>query len=311
MKPWLYAPIGWMAHAAALLPLGALYGVSDLTYFLAFHVAGYRRKVVERHIADSFPEKTPHERHEIVKGFYHNFADYIVETIKLLHISDKTMSSRMTFTNLQVIDKLVNEDRQVMILFSHCFNWEWAPSVTLWLPQHDGNPVEFGQVYRPLKNKWMDAFMLRLRSRFGSRSYPMTGVLRELLRAKRDNRPTVTGFMSDQKPIWGDVRHVIDFMHHPTPTLLGSEELARKLKMSVVYWDISKSSRGHYNIDTVLITPDASKTAEYEITDRYFELLSKTINRQPSLWLWSHKRWKYPYAFEPDGTPVYSPLSVR
>lgn len=311
MNPRLYAPLGWMARAAALLPLGALYGVADGVYFLAYHVAGYRRRVVEKHIADSFPEKSAAEQRAIVRKFYRNFADYIVETIKLLHISDKEMSRRMTFTNLQVIDKLVAEDRQVMVLFSHCFNWEWAPSVTMWLPQRDGNPVEFGQVYRPLKNKWMDAFMLRLRSRFGSRSYPMTGVLRELLRARRDGRPTVTGFMSDQKPIWGDVRHVIDFMHHPTPVLLGSEELARKLGMGVVYWDISKTRRGHYTIDTVLVTPDASKAAPYEITDRYFGLLSQTIGRDPSLWLWSHKRWKYPYAFEPDGTPVYSPLSVR
>lgn len=310
-RNWLYAPLGWMAHAVALLPLRVLYVLADVVYFLAYHVAGYRRNVVERHIADSFPDKSVEEQRRIVKDFYHNFADYIVETIKLLHISDKQMMRRMTFTNLEAIESLLDRDIQVMVLFSHCFNWEWAPSVTRWLHPRGEKPVEFGQVYRPLKNKWMDGFMLHLRSRFGSRNYPMNGVLRELLKARREGRRTTTGFMSDQKPIWGDVRHVIDFMHHPTPTLLGSEELASKLKMGVVYWDISKVSRGHYNIDVIPVADNAADTATYEITDRYFELLSRTINRQPALWLWSHKRWKYPYAFEPDGTPIYDSKSVR
>ncbi len=300
-----------MAHVVALLPLRVLYVLADVIYFLAYHVAGYRRHVVERHIDDSFPGLAVGERRAIVRQFYHNFADYIVETIKLLHISDKEMMRRMTFGNLEAIESLLDKDIQVMVLFSHCFNWEWAPSVTRWLHPSGDKPVEFGQVYRPLTNRWMDDFMLKLRSRFGSRNYPMKGVLRELLKARKEGRRTTTGFMSDQKPIYGDVRHVIDFMNHPTPTLLGSEELASKLKMGVVYWDIRKVKRGYYHIDVVPVCDDASAAGTYEITDRYFELLSGTIKRQPSLWLWSHKRWKYPYRFEEDGTPVYDSRSVR
>lgn len=311
MKNCLYAPLGWIVVAIAHLPLWVLYGCADVIFFIAFHVLHYRRYVVEKHIADAFPHMSDSERKDIVKQFYHNFADYIVETIKLLHISDREMLSRMTFSNLDAIQELLDRDIQVMVLFSHCFNWEWAPSVTLWLGETKGKQVVFGQVYRPLKNEWMDKFMLRLRSRFGSHSYPMKGVLRELLKARRQGLPTTTGFMSDQKPILGDVRHVIDFMNHPTPTLLGTEELASKLKMGVVYWDIRKISRGHYHIDTIRITDDASTMETYALTDRYFDLLTTTIKRQPSLWLWSHKRWKYPYAYAPDGTPIYDSKSVR
>lgn len=311
MKQLLYAPLSILLRAVARLPLGALYPLATLIYLLAYHVTGYRRRVVERHIADSFPHKTAAEHRAIVKEFYRNFADYIVETIKLLHISDREMKRRMTFGNVEAIERLLDDNRQVMVLFSHCFNWEWAPSVTLWFDPRRERKIEFGQVYRPLNNHWMDSFMLGLRSRFGSVSYPMKGVLRELLRARRDGTPTVTGFMSDQKPIYGDVRHVIDFLNHPTPTLLGSEELASKLKMGVVYWDISKTSRGHYHIEVIPVTDDASTWEPTTLTDRYFQLLSDTIHRQPSLWLWSHKRWKYPIAFQPDGTPVFDHRSVR
>ena len=34
------------------------------------------------------------------------------------------------------------------------------------------------------------------------------------------------------------------------------------------------------------------KYKDWEITDKYFQLLEETIRRQPELYLWSHKRWK-------------------
>lgn len=311
MKSAIYAPLGWILHAIALLPLGALYAVADVTYFVAFHVAGYRKHVVIKQLTDAYPDKSPEEIKDIAKRFYRNFADYIVETIKLLHISDEEMRRRFTFTGTEAMDSLMEKDVAVMVLFSHCFNWEWAPSVTLWLHHSPSDKVQFGQVYRPLKNKWMDSFMLKLRSRFNSLNYPMKGVLRELLKARREGVKTATGFMSDQKPIYGDVRHVIDFLNHPTPALLGSAELASKLKMGVVYWDISKTSRGRYHIDVVPVTDNAAEMEVTELTDRYFALLTATINRDPAIWLWSHKRWKYPYAFADDGTPIYDSKSVR
>lgn len=311
MKKILYVPLGWFLHLLALLPLGVLYIIADIIFFLAFYLLRYRRHVVLKQLADAYPDKTPRQVRAIAQRFYRNFADYIVETIKLLHISDNNMRRRFTFSNIEVINDLIERDIPVMVLFSHCFNWEWAPSVTLWFRKPEGKTLQFGQVYRPLKNKWMDSLMLKLRSRFDTHNYPMQGVLRELLRAKHNHIGTCTGFMSDQKPIWGDVRHVINFLNHPTPVLLGSGELATKLHMGVVYWDISKTSRGHYHIDVVHITDDAASIPVNDLADRYFNLLSSTINRDPAIWLWSHKRWKYPYAFAPDGTPIYDEKSVR
>lgn len=311
MKRIMYTPLGWLLHAVALLPLGALYVIADVIFFLSYYIVGYRKKVVIKQLSDAYPEKSPREIRLIARRFYRNFADYIVETLKLRHISDKEMRRRFTFSGTEAMDSLLDRDIQVMVLFSHCFNWEWAPSVTLWLRNGYGDKMHFGQVYRPLKNKWMDSLMLGLRSRFHSYNYPMQGVLRELVKARRDGVRTATGFMCDQKPIWGDVRHVIDFLNHPTPVMLGWAELASKLKMGAVYWDISKVKRGHYHIDIRPVTDDASQLSHTDLADRYFAMLSATIDRDPAIWLWSHKRWKYPYAFAPDGTPIYDSKSVR
>ena len=180
-----------------------------------------------------------------------------------------------------------------MAYFSHCGNWEWVPSITLWTRHAVGKEVEFCQVYRPLKNKWYDEYMLRLRGRFNSLSFKKKTVLRDLLMLRRREMPSITGFMSDQKPSKGDESHIVKFLNHPSAVITGTEQVARKLNMAVVYFDMHKLSRGRYELEVKLITDDTSTMEPMTITDTYVKLLEETIKRNPSIWLWSHNRWKH------------------
>lgn len=306
MKKILHTLLGCLLNVCALLPFWLLYRLADATYILLYYVIRYRRKVVEANLVESFPEKTKSELRDIERRFYRNFADYIFETIKLLHISDAEMSRRMEFDNLEVIDRYTAEGRSVAVYFSHCGNWEWAPSVTLHTAMRPGKGIVFGQVYRPLRDKWTDAFMLRLRSRFGSLSFPKNTVFRDIIReCRKTGLPAVVGFMSDQHPSHGDIIHVVNFLNHPTAFITGTETLARKLDMGVVYWDMYKTSRGHYKIVTRDITANITDTPQYGVTDKYAELLETTIRRDPAIWLWTHKRWKNPVRFEDNDRQLH------
>lgn len=289
-------------RALALLPLGALYVISDGVALLLRHVVRYRRKVVRKNLAESFPDKSAAELRDIERRFYRNFADYIFETVKLLHISDKEMSRRMVFENIELVDRLLGEGRSIAVYFSHCGNWEWAPSITLHTAFPPDHGAVYGQVYRPLRNRWFDAMMLRIRSRFGSHSYPKKTVLRDLIKEKRTGLPAMVGFMSDQKPSHGDTIHVVSFLNHPTAVITGTETLARRLDMAAIYWDMEKVSRGHYKITNRLISDRLADEPQYSITDRYAAMLEKTIMRDPAVWLWSHKRWKHKVTFADDET---------
>ena len=46
------------------------------------------------------------------------------------------------------------------------------------------------------------------------------------------------------------------------------------------------------------IARDASELAPGEVMDRYYALLQKDIEAQPSNYLWSHKRWKNLYDYK-------------
>ena len=96
----LYAPVSLLLHGMALLPMWVLYGLSDVLYVLIRYVVRYRVKVVRRNIGESFPEMSVAECRRTEHRFYRHFADYFVETIKLLHISDAKVRQMMEFVNV-------------------------------------------------------------------------------------------------------------------------------------------------------------------------------------------------------------------
>lgn len=286
-----------LVRIGSALPFPVLYALSDMVFIVIFYVVRYRRKLVNKNLRNSFPSLSDSERLKIEREFYRNFADYIFETVKYYRASYKTLSRRMEFENMELIERHFAEGRSIVAYFSHCGNWEW---VTIMGERFRGRrDVQLAEVYRPLRNRSMDALMLRIRTRFNTACFPKATVFRELVRLKRDGVLTCTGFMSDQKPSHGDRLHVVEFLNQPTAVITGTETVARKMKAAVVYFDMTKTGRGHYRLNVIPMADDASLTPEFALTDRYVNLLQANILRQPSIWLWTHNRWKHKVKF-PD-----------
>ncbi|MCH5328128.1 MAG: lysophospholipid acyltransferase family protein [Coprobacter sp.] len=287
-----YAPLYGFFKLHALLPLCVLYVLSDILFFPLFYIVRYRRKMVFRNMRNAFPEKSVAEIRRLEKDFYHHFCDYIVETIKLLHISDEEMHRRMQFYGMEQLDKVTAAGRSCLVYLGHYGNWEWIPSVTLWsqTPQ-----VLFAQIYRPLKNRWFDRFFLNLRSRFHSCGIAKQDTLREIIRFRNSGQITVTGFMADQTPSPANIHFWMTFLNQDTPVLTGVEKIARKVDSAVFYFDVEKVRRGYYTATVREVCLCPKESAEFEITRRYMELMQTTIERNPAGWLWTHDRWKHSY----------------
>ncbi len=287
----LYAPLWLIMHLLAFLPLRVLYLVSYLLYIIIYRVVGYRRKVVRDNLTQCFPDKSVDELRKIERKFYRFFSDYIVETLKVLHISDAEMKQRMEFVDAEVVDRFTTQGRSVMLLLGHYGNWEWIPSLTMWCACPDN--IQLGQVYRTLRNEWFDRFFLRLRSRFGTRGISKEVVLRTFLQYRRDGLVSLTGFMADQTPSINNIHHWTLFLGRPTAALSGFEAIAKRLDMAVVYVDVELVKRGHYRATFRLLEDNPTACPDYDITDRYMQAMEQTIRRAPHAWLWSHKRWKH------------------
>lgn len=271
------------------LPFGALYVLADVLALLMHRVAGYRRKVVRRNLEESFPEMSARERRDVERKFYRFLADCFVETVKLSSISDAEMRRRMVFENLDEVSADLREGRNVSVYLGHYGNWEWISS----LPLHLEAPVHACQIYHRLRSKSVDRLYLRLRSRFGATSVAMDDALTSLLADRREGRPNITGYISDQAPKYYAVHRFIPVLNHPeTAVITGTERLARMMGSAVYYAEVSRPRRGYYVCRFVKLADDAAALPKFELTDSYWRHLEATIRRRPELWLWSHKRWK-------------------
>ncbi len=289
---WLLT--AWL-YVHAWLPLRVLYLLSSLLYYPIYYVVKYRRKVVRRAMARSFAHLSERERLQIERKFYRHFCDIFVETIKLLHISDKEMKQRVKFENIEALKAFTDEGKSCIVLLGHFGNWEWIPSITLWT-----EGVGFAQIYRPLKSRYFDAFFLKLRSRFGSTSIPKQDTLRRMVGFKRGSISVVTGFIADQTPSPANIHYWDSFLGRPTAMLTGAEKIATKLDMPVLYIDVTSPQRGYYTVHLEVIAVSPKELPEFEITHRYTKLMEKSILRAPHLWLWTHNRWKHERLYNPN-----------
>ena len=104
--------------------------------------------------------------------------------------------------------------------------------------------------------------------------------------------PTIViGYISDQKPFWNNIHHWVDFLHHDTPVLTGTERIARRMNHAVFYLDVRRIRRGYYEAEIKLITREPQTMKEFELTDIYYQHLEQSILRAPEFWLWSHERF--------------------
>ena len=81
------------------IPFRLLFGFADLVYYLVYYIAGYRKKVVFMNLRNSFPGKTEQEIAAIAKGFYHHFAEMVVESLKAFTMAEEEVVSRYKFHN--------------------------------------------------------------------------------------------------------------------------------------------------------------------------------------------------------------------
>lgn len=281
---WLVYGGMWLFSA---LPFRVLYVLSDFNYLLMYHVWRYRRKVVRENLEKSFPEKTEAERLQIERKFYRYLSDYMLEDLKLLHMSAEDLCQRMIYKNTEQYLELTEKYGGIIVMIPHYANYEWLIGMGSVMKPGDV-PV---QVYKPLKDKYLNELFKQIRSRFGGYNIPKHSTAREIIKLKREGKNMVVGLITDQWPS-GD-RYWTTFMGQETAFLNGAERIAKIMNFPVFYCELTKTRRGYCEAEFKLMTEAPKETVEGEITDMFAYELEQTIRREPAYWLWSHKRWKF------------------
>ncbi len=274
------------------LPLQVLYLFSDVIFFLMYHLVGYRKKVVTENLKKSFPEKSVVEISTIRKSFYRNFSDYILETFKSFTISSNELRVRVQHINQDVFKDAKAENKNVILLAGHIFNWEWFNALATIIPQENCFPV-----YRKVQNSFWEEKIKGIRNSFGNQALEAKEVIRHIFRNRNDGN-SVYMFIADQTPHVSEVTYGLNFLNQKTPAFVGYDKLSTRMDLAFVFCEMKKVKRGYYQINYYRIYPDGEKFVEHEVVRKFHKMLENTINKRPDNYLWSHRRWKYQHAIK-------------
>jgi KDO2-lipid IV(A) lauroyltransferase len=270
-----------------VLPFRVLGVLSNAMFFVMYTVLGYRRGVVETNLRNAFPAKSDEEIMQISKQFFRHLCDLFLETFKILTITPASMIRHCHFTPeaKALFDSMAEQGKSIIMVMGHQGNWEWA-----------GHPYsllckqKLVVIYHPLSNKYFDELMLRMRTRFGTKMIPMKDTFREMV--KHRSKVTTTAFIADQTPSPQNA-YWTTFLNQETPVFWGTETIARKMGYPVVYAQIKKYKRWHYEMYAEMLVEHPKETGEGEISELFTRRLEQDIIDQPETWLWSHRRWKH------------------
>ncbi len=268
------------------LPLLLLYRISDLFFFLVFHVIGYRKKVVLENLKLAFPEKSDKELKTIRRKFYRHFCDLIVEFLSIGTQTEKSLKKRITVTGKEVIDEYFDKDQTIILVVGHFANWEWLlqrACVTYKRP--------FDAVYQRLSNKGIDDLTIDMRSKFGGVPVEMRQTYKEIVKRRGETR----GFcmVADQSPPENKCDHYFNFFGIQTPFYVGMANIAESTKYPVVFAEMVKKKRGHYHVTLKKVAEAPYEKGDFSLVQKFADYLEEQIRKQPELYLWTHRRWKF------------------
>lgn len=269
------------------IPFWMLYAMAYFVYLIIFYLVGYRRNVVEDNLSKCFTDKDVHEIKLMSKQFYkHNLSAIFVEGLKGFTMSTRSFSIRYQVMNPEILNEYFEKGQDVIALASHMTNWEWGIQAV-------GNQIrhQAAALYKPLTNEFIEEYTQKLRAQAGMKMVPITHT-RAYFESKKE-KPVLYIMAADQFPggtfskaIW------VNFLGRDTACLHGPENYARFNNLPLVFFDVVRIRRGYYQLTIKKVEDSPMETEKGEITAKYMGLLEEAVKKNPTDWLWSHKRWK-------------------
>jgi KDO2-lipid IV(A) lauroyltransferase len=275
----------WWVRLLAGLPWWVMNPVADVLAWLAGRVVRVEQRALRANLTASFPTLTEPQLQQLMRDYYRNFSQVLVEVVRSVSLSPEELRRRVILEGFEPVRAALASGTPVLLVAAHQCNWEW---MLLALSLGLGCPLE--AAYKPLVDGWAQREMLKARSRFGARLVPAQELLAHILRGGRT--PRAIAMVADQEPRTSERRHWTRFMNRDTAFFMGAEEITRVTKFPAFFVGLRRTSRGHYAVSVTPLSEPGEKPATGALTERYARLVEAQIQASPADWPWSHKRWK-------------------
>lgn len=251
-----------------------------------------RAAIVRRNLELCFPDADPAERRRIEREHFLNLAEAVGEIAVAWHHPGRLDESFGDVVGLEHLEAAGSDGRGVLLLTGHVTCLELGARLF-------GERVAASAIYRPLRNRTLEALQNRGRTRYAERMIPRDN-LRAMVRHLR--AAGVLWYAPDQD-LGPSRSRFAPFFGIDTATATGMLELARLGRAHVLPMLPVKdpeSGRVRVVVESPL-DPFPSDDPDDDLA-RFNAFLERHIRKNPSQYWWLHRRFKT----APDGADRYA-----
>jgi len=288
-----YAAARIILSVVGALPLRQSIRLGQLFGRVAYLLAGELRRTGEINLRLAFPEKTPEERRELLKGCFESLG----RVLGLFSHFGDPIESIMSGVEPMALERLqaAQKGRGVIFCTAHLGAWE----LTSFAVAHLGYPMSV--IVRPIDNPKIEEMVDRYRTRTGNRTLDKFSAARSMVKTLRSGE--FLGLLFDLNALENEAIFV-NFFGVPASTNFMTAKLALRSDVPIIPvfapWDKTRQKfLLQVNEPIKFESSDDQEADVRELTTRLTQHFEDQIRRYPDQWLWIHKRWKT----RPKGEP--------
>ncbi len=272
---------------------------------LGYWINKRRRERVLANLRWSFPELDESGITRIARQSFEHFLKLVVElavTPRVMHAD--TWARHVQFRDMGEGLKWFNAGKSAIVLTGHVGNWEMLGYTNALM----GYPVD--AIARPIDNPLVNRWVLDVRELRGLRiitKFDATDRMVQIL-----GQGGQLGFVADQNA--GKKGLFVPFFNRMASTYKSIGLLAISQQVPILCGFARRIGPSfHYEISTVdIIEPhhwQSQADPLFYVTARYTKAIETMVRRDPTQYLWMHRRWKSRPRWEQNGKPM--PASVQ
>lgn len=295
------------------LPLRSLFALGKVLGFCAWMFSPKYRRLALRNIEIAFgEEKSPAELRLLVRRHFQRLGANLLSGLKLASMPLERTRARVEIDDAEAAHRELRAGRPVVFILSHLGNWELQAQM---FPAVIGY-VRNSTVFQPLRNRYIDQHMRKLRGRAGVELFNRDEGFQKAIELLRGGG--AIGILSDQHA--GDHGLWAPFFQKLSSTTSLPALLAKRTGAALIGTAIYTDGAARWRMVFTEKIDSPGDSVEV-LTAKMNELIARQIRCAPEDWFWVHNRWKTPRpnfllarykrgVFVPDRTAPLQPFRI-